>query len=179
MMLETARLTLREVGADDVALLIALRTDPEVRRYLGGPMSLDEATAMAALNISYSHGKFVATRRDSQEPIGLVLIHAGHGGTEISYQFLPSSWSQGLATEAVRCVMDHAFDTEEIEELLIVTQTANERSRRLIERLGLTAGEQFDEHGEQQTIYRMRRPRHSCRGAVSQDAMNSSSNPPR
>jgi hypothetical protein len=48
----TARLTLREVEPRDAALLIALRTDADVRRYLGGPMTLDAATAMADVNIS-------------------------------------------------------------------------------------------------------------------------------
>jgi ribosomal-protein-alanine N-acetyltransferase len=153
-MLETSRLVLRELNAHDMELLIALRVDPEVRRFLGGPMSLDEAKSMAELNIAYPMGKFVAERRDNQESIGLVLLHPGHGGTEISYQFLSSSWAQGFASEAVRCVMDYAADAEGISELIAVTQTANERSCRLLERLGLSAAEQFEEFGEQQTRYR-------------------------
>lgn len=152
-MLETSRLVLREVNADDIGLLIALRVDTEVRRFLGGPMGLNDATAMAELNIAYSMGTFVAERRDNQEAIWLVLLHRGHGGTEISYQCLPSSWGQGFASEAVRCVIDFAADSEGISELIAVTQTANERSCRLLDRLGLTAAEQFEEFGEQQTRY--------------------------
>lgn len=152
-MLETSRLVLREVNADDMELLIALRVDAEVRRFLGGPMSLDEARSMAELNIAFPMGKFVAERRDNREAIGLVLLHPGHGGTEISYQFLPSSWGQGFASEAVRSVMDYAADSEGITELIAVTQTANDRSRRLLDRLGLSAAEQFEEFGEQQTRY--------------------------
>jgi RimJ/RimL family protein N-acetyltransferase len=56
-MLETSRLVLREVNADDAGLLVALRVDPEVRRFLGGPMSLDEAKSMAEL--SYRTGRRV------------------------------------------------------------------------------------------------------------------------
>jgi len=103
-------------------------------------------------------GSFVAERRDTEESIGLVVLHPGHGGTEVSYEFLPSSWKQGFATEAVRCVIDHAFRSEGIEELIAVTQSANEPSRRLLERLGMTASEQFEEFGEQQTLYRAQRP---------------------
>jgi [ribosomal protein S5]-alanine N-acetyltransferase len=153
-MLETPRLVLREVAAGDMELLVALRVDPEVRRYLGGPMSFDQAKSMAELNIAYPQGKFVVERRDSQEAIGLVLLHEGHGGTEISYQFLRGSWSQGFATEAVRCVMSYATNSEAITELIAVTQTANERSRRVLERVGLSAAGQFEEYGEQQTLYR-------------------------
>jgi RimJ/RimL family protein N-acetyltransferase len=155
--LATPRLTLREVGPDDAALLVALRTDPDVRRYLGGPMTVEAATTMADVNVVLSRGLFVATRMDSQESIGLVMLHRGHGGTEISYQFLPSAWSLGFAAEAVRCVMYYAFDREGIGELLAVTQTANERSRRLLLRLGFAVGEQFEEFGEPQTLYRARR----------------------
>jgi [ribosomal protein S5]-alanine N-acetyltransferase len=156
-MLETPRLRLREVEQRDAALLIALRTDPDVRRYLGGPMTLDAAMTMADLNISHSYWLFVAERRDTDESIGLVLLHPGHGGTEISYQFLPSSWSQGFAAEAVRRVMDYAFDSEGIDELLAITQTANERSRGLLERVGMTASEEFEEFGEPQMLYRAQR----------------------
>ena len=152
-MLETSRLVLREVTADDMDLLIALRVDPEVRRFLGGPMSLDEAKSLAELSVVYPLGKFVAERRDNHESIGLVLLHPGHGGTEISYQFLPSSWGQGFAGEAVRCVLDHAAGSDGISEVIAVTQTANERSCRLLDRLGLSAAEQFEEFGEQQTRY--------------------------
>ena len=72
--------------------------------------------------------------------------------------FLPSSWKQGFASEAVRCVIDHAFDSEGIDELIAVTQTGNESSCRLLERLGMKACEQFEEFGEQQTLYRAQRP---------------------
>jgi RimJ/RimL family protein N-acetyltransferase len=158
MTLETPRLTLRGVVEDDAAFLVALRTDPAVRRYLGGPLTPDEAKALGELTIAHPRGLFVATRRDNHESIGLVMLHPGHGGTEISYQFLPSSWSRGFAAEAVRCVIDYAFVTEGIDELLAVTQSANERSRRLLERLGLTATEQFEEFGELQSLYRARWP---------------------
>ncbi|MBV8951588.1 MAG: GNAT family N-acetyltransferase [Actinobacteria bacterium] len=163
MTLKTRRLALRGVCHDDKELLVALRTDPHVRKYLGGPTTLADANAMveanialAQANIEYSRWLFVVTRLDNLESIGLVLLHHGHGGTEISYQFRPSSWSQGFAAEAVRCVMDYAFDSERIQELLAVTQTANERSCRLLQRLGWTAAEQFVEFGAQQTLYRAR-----------------------
>jgi ribosomal-protein-alanine N-acetyltransferase len=121
-------------------------------------MDVASADRLAEMNISYPHGLFVAERRDTGESIGLVLLHAGHGGTEVSYQFLPSSWKQGLAAEAVRCVVDYAFASEGIAELIAVTQTANEPSRRLLERLGMTASGQFEEFGEQQSLYRLQRP---------------------
>jgi [ribosomal protein S5]-alanine N-acetyltransferase len=155
---ETERLTLRALGDGDAALLVALRTDAAVRRYLGGPMDVATAVRHAELTVAYPEGLFVAERRGTGESIGLVMLHPGHGGTEVSYQFLPSSWKQGFASEAVRCVIDHAFDTDGIDELIAVTQTANEASRRLLELLGMTASEQFEEFGEQQTLYRAQRP---------------------
>ena len=151
MELETRRLLLRAVDEGDAEFLVALRTDPTVRRYLGGAMRPDAATAVVEGNT------FVVTLRASLEPIGLVMLHPGHGGTEISFEFLPSSWSQGFASEAVRRVIDFAFDAGGLAELLAVTQTANVRSCRLLERLGMTACEAFEEFGEQQRLYRARR----------------------
>src|SRR5579862_8928305 len=114
--MRTERLTLRTLGNGDKDLLVALRTDAAVRRYLGGPMDVATATQLAEANIAYPNGLFVAERQDTGQSIGLVLLHAGHGGTEVSYQFLPSSWKQGLAFEAVRGVVDHAFGAEEVDE---------------------------------------------------------------
>lgn len=141
-----------------MALLVALRTDDDVRRYLGGPMDIATARQRAEVTLAHSHGIFVAERRDTGESIGLVLLHPGHEGTEVSYQFLPSCWKQGFASEAVRCVIDHAFESEGVDELIAVTQTANERSRLLLERLGMTASEEFEEFGAQQTRLRLHRP---------------------
>jgi ribosomal-protein-alanine N-acetyltransferase len=138
-------------------LLIALRTDPTVRRYLGGPMTHEAAAALAHFNIAHPHWLFAVTRRDRGETIGLVMLHPGHGGTEVSYQFLPSACSQGLASEAVQRVVDYAFDAGGIEELLAVTQTANERSCRLLGRLGMTVSEEFEEFGARQTLYKAHR----------------------
>ena len=156
--MRTERLTLRELGRGDMALLVALRTDEAVRRYLGGAIDATTAAQLAEVTLSHPKGLFVAERRDTEEAIGLVILHPGHGGTEVSYQFLPSSWKQGFASEAVRCVIDHAFDSEGIDELIAVTQTGNESSCRLLERLGMKACEQFEEFGEQQTLYRAQRP---------------------
>jgi len=156
--MRTEHLTLREPETGDTALLVALRTDEAVRKHLGGAIDVAMAAQLAEVNISHPHGLFVAERRDTKESIGLVMLHPGHGGTEVSYQFLPSSWKQGFASEALRCVIDHAFDSEGIDELIAVTQTANGPSRRLLERIGMTASEQFEEFGEQQTLYRAQRP---------------------
>jgi len=155
--LQTPRVVLREPEPGDLSFLVALRTDPDVRRYLGGALADDAAAALAQLNLSRPDGFFVVERRDEGVPVGVVLLHEGHGGTEVSYQFAPDSWGRGFAAEAVGCVVDHAFAAEGIDELLAVTQVANGRSRRLLDRLGFTPVDEFEEFDEPQVRYTRKR----------------------
>lgn len=156
-MITTERLRLRRPRLGDTDLLVALRTDPDVRAHLGGPMRNDDAARLAAWNIAAPDRMLVVVRSDTDRPIGIVLVHEGHGATEVSYQFLSDSWGHGYAGEAVRCVIQHTFDSEPLDELIAVTQTANVASCRLLERLGMTAAAQFDEFGAPQTLYRLPR----------------------
>jgi len=65
---------------------------------------------------------------------------------EIGWRLASDVWGQGLATEGAREVVRHAFETMGLEELVSFTVSANLRSRRVMEKLGMThsSGEDFD-----------------------------------
>ena len=109
-MLRTARLRLREPRSADRQFLVTLRTHPEVRQHLGGPLDTRAAAKHAEANLAEPLGTFVVVRLDTQQRIGLVVLHEGHGGIEVSYEFLPHAWGQGLASEAVGEVLQAPDD---------------------------------------------------------------------
>ena len=57
--------------------------------------------------------------------------------TEIGWRMARPLWGRGLATEAASAVVEYAFTELSMSELVAYTAVANERSRRVMERLGM------------------------------------------
>jgi RimJ/RimL family protein N-acetyltransferase len=56
--------------------------------------------------------------------------------TEIGWRFRREFWGRGLAARAAREALHFGFETLKLEEIVSFTAVINERSRRLMERLG-------------------------------------------
>jgi RimJ/RimL family protein N-acetyltransferase len=57
---------------------------------------------------------------------------------EIGWRLARPWWGHGYATEAARAALAFGFDELGLEEIVSFTTVANERSRRVMERLGMT-----------------------------------------
>jgi RimJ/RimL family protein N-acetyltransferase len=55
---------------------------------------------------------------------------------ELVYALLPSRWGRGLATEAARAVIAHAFDVQALPEVRAATDVPNAGSIAVLRRLG-------------------------------------------
>jgi RimJ/RimL family protein N-acetyltransferase len=66
--------------------------------------------------------------------------------TEIGWRLDREHWGQGYATEAAKAVCKFAFESLDLKEIVSFTSTINLRSRRVMERLGMTylSDEDFD-----------------------------------
>ncbi|MGD1220475.1 GNAT family N-acetyltransferase [Streptomyces krungchingensis] len=154
--LRTDRLLLRPVTNEDGLLVHELLTDDRVRAHLGGPVTEDRVAARQAAYPTTA-GAFTVVRVADQRPIGLVTIGADHrceGRAEISYQLLPAAWGEGLGREAVAAAV--GWWTDAVPgggPLVAVTQEANRASRRMLEAIGMTVVDEFDEHGARQVLY--------------------------
>ena len=58
--------------------------------------------------------------------------------TEIGWRLARSAWGSGYATEGARAVLDHAFRRLGFKELVSFTTEWNMRSRRVMEKIGMT-----------------------------------------
>ena len=65
---------------------------------------------------------------------------------EIGWRLAVEHWGHGYATEAARAALDCGFQRLGLEEIVAFTVPANRRSRRVMERLGMTwsAADDFD-----------------------------------
>src|SRR6185437_9211909 len=108
--LRTARLRLRAFRLDDLDDYAAIRADPEVARYIGGPLSRPEAWDRLAVMIGQwalrGYGVFAIEERTSRRVIGHVgILHPDDWPEpEIAYTIGPPAWGEGYATEAARAV---------------------------------------------------------------------------
>ena len=57
---------------------------------------------------------------------------------EIGWRLLADHWGQGLATEGAQAILAYAFGTVGLDALVSFTVPANARSRRVMEKLGMT-----------------------------------------
>jgi RimJ/RimL family protein N-acetyltransferase len=63
---------------------------------------------------------------------------------ELSWRLARPFWNRGYATEAATAVLDHAFGTIGFQDVVAYTVPENRRSRRVMERLGMTQDEAGD-----------------------------------
>jgi RimJ/RimL family protein N-acetyltransferase len=95
-------------------------------------------------------GLFAAELRESGRLIGFVGLAAPEFTAaftpcvEIGWRVAQEYWGRGLATEGAREVLRFAFEEVGLDEVVSFTVPANVRSRRVMERLGMVHGTDFD-----------------------------------
>jgi ribosomal-protein-alanine N-acetyltransferase len=154
--LKTARLRLRATRRGDEDWIIGLFTDAEVRKYVGGAMSLEDARASVVLSSEW-WGHFAILGRESEQAIGSLSFSHRHGPWEINYALQRDSWGHGLASEAIEAALRWFFSETDEQQVSAITQTANARSCRLLEKLGASLTESSAYRGEPVNRYTFQR----------------------
>ena len=131
-----------------------------VRQYLGGTVGRRQRFSRFKhfLVAPSQAGIWVACLANVNRPIGLVELGPHKDGKEyeISYQFDPTFWGNGLASEAVRAIVEHALYNLGMERVIAETKSANSASFNLLRKQGMVLSDQF----EPVSVYRgMRKPR--------------------
>lgn len=143
--LETARLRLRPYHQGDAQAMFALYSDPRVMRYWSfppwveaGQASIYIQRALAGMDSGEIFPWAVADRQ-SDVLIGaltLFSLHAEQRRAEIGYSLSPEYQGRGLAAEALRCALAHAFDELGLVRMEADIDPRNTPSWRLLEKLG-------------------------------------------
>lgn len=154
--LTTERLIIRDPQPTDIDVSASLFTNPVVRQYLGGVRSIEEALNGLRHSIEAENEYPLSVHlRATNEFIGLVSISPHHDpkDMEISYMFLPEYQGNGFARETIGALLGFCKQELRLRRVVSETQTANERSCRLLENLGYTAESRIERFGAEQTIY--------------------------
>ena len=146
--LRTARLLLRQWREEDREPFAALNADPIVMEHFPSTMTRADSDAYVdrVMETIAERGwgtwavEVIATR----EFIGFVGLNVPRfeahftPAVEIGWRLARRAWGHGYATEAARAVLAFAFDELELDEVVSFTTPANTRSRRVMERIGMT-----------------------------------------
>ncbi|MEW1691390.1 GNAT family N-acetyltransferase [Streptomyces sp. NPDC091265] len=156
--IKTERLALRESEAWDRAAVIELNAAPEVGTYSGGSPTRAELERAVPEWPGRRPGFFVIDLDGAM--IGTIMLdpheeRPGHvrpdiGKTELGYLILPQVWGYGYAAEACAAALGWFAEALPGEAVVLRTQTANERSMRLAEKLGFTEVERYEDYGAEQ-----------------------------
>ena len=148
--LETPRLALRPLVAEDVEWLTRLYCDPEVNRFLwaeaaGSPERMRrEAEAVVELDgMMCRFGHWAIEDRATGVVCGwteLGKLRLWSGPSDeigLSYVVAPEFWGRGIATEAAGRLLRHALEVLGLECVMAVIMVGNKASRRVLKKLGM------------------------------------------
>ena len=146
MVLETARLTLREIVDDDAPFILELLNDPSFIENIGdrAVRSLDDARAYIRNGPVASYGQhgfglWLVGLKEGAVPIGMcgLLRRDVLDDVDIGFAYLPAFQSKGYGFEAARAVLDYARDGLRLSRVVAIVNADNEASARLLEKLGM------------------------------------------
>jgi RimJ/RimL family protein N-acetyltransferase len=154
--IESERLLLRRWREEDREPFYRLNSDARVMEFF--PECLTRAQSDSLVERINEHfekhgfGLFAAELREDQTFIGFVglavPIFNAHFTpcVEIGWRLAADYWGRGFATEGARAVVKYAFEELALDPLVSFTVPENIRSRRVMEKIGMTrdASDDFD-----------------------------------
>ena len=159
--LETDRLTIRELTSDDAAFIFELVNDPDWLRYIGDRhvRSLDDARAYIAKGPMDMIARFgfglwrVALKRDDT-PIGMcgLLKRETMEDVDIGFAFLPAFRTQGYGREAAAATLALGRTKFGLRRIVATTAMDNDASGRLLEKLGFRFERNFRPGSEDREV---------------------------
>lgn len=142
--IETERLILRRIRKSDLEDVFEYSSDPKVSKYLfWNPHESIKFTRvyLASLNKKYKAGQLydwgIEYRGKMIGTCGFSKIDILSDVGEVGYVLNRGFWGLGLASEAVRAIMEFGFKRLELKEIRAVCLEENVKSLAVMERCGL------------------------------------------
>ncbi|WP_037605436.1 GNAT family N-acetyltransferase [Streptacidiphilus rugosus] len=147
VILETARLSLRQFTDADIDGIHAACQDPDTQRFTSVPVPYRREHAESFVREICPKGwaeetllNFGCFRRDTGELVASTGFHGRQfrtdGVLEIGYWSVPSQRRQGFTAEAVAAMCDWAFDEVGVARIEWLAMVGNQGSRAVAEKVG-------------------------------------------
>ena len=164
--IQTARLRLRPITTQDHEALCALWRNADVRRYLWDNVLVSDSQVRAVQVASdacfarWGCGIYALTMTEAPAYIAGfcgVRDFESTGVPELLYGIHPDYWGMGLVSEAAQALLGFAFDRCALPRLVAATDTPNQSSVKVLQRLGMAFEERKLWHGLDTVFYSLER----------------------
>jgi ribosomal-protein-alanine N-acetyltransferase len=161
--LTTERLHLRPFTEADRIAIHAVYADPEVMRYVGHGAHRTMAETIAALKVyrevleRRGFSFLAVTEREGGALVGDAGLYPLGDDVELGYTLARAAWGRGYATELGRALLAHAFEVLDAPRVVAQVEPDNAASRRVLEKLGMTAIETRTAYGRPHLLYAVER----------------------
>ena len=144
--LQTERLTLREITTGDAEFMLALLNDPSWIKFIGdrGVRTIEQAKnyideKMIMSYRDHGFGLYVTELKENKTPIGLcgLVKRDSIEDVEIGFAFLPDFTGKGFGYESASATMEFAKKNLNIKRIVAITDPRNIKSQRLLNKIGL------------------------------------------
>jgi ribosomal-protein-alanine N-acetyltransferase len=129
----------------DLNDLLAIRSDPEVMRFIGAgqPHSMDQVRGALENVISvwrqHGFGRWAIVHKADKKMIGWcgLAFLDNTDEIEIGYGIAKEYWGKGLTTEAAAASIRFGFEELKLNRIVAVAMPENIASRRIMEKIGM------------------------------------------
>lgn len=139
---------LRGWSEDDIHAWAEMNSDPRVMEFFPSVIereqSIESGTRMREALERDGCGWFVAEVKGAMPFAGVIALlpvtweAPFTPAYEVGWRFRTEAWGKGYATEAARAALQYGFNDLGWREIVAFTAEINQRSRRVMERLGMT-----------------------------------------
>jgi RimJ/RimL family protein N-acetyltransferase len=156
LLIQTERLLLRRWTEEDREPFYRINSDSRVMEFMPACLTRPESDQLFERIEKHfrkrEFGLYAAELRQDRTLIGFIGLSVPSFQAsftpcvEIGWRLSAEHWGRGLATEGARAVVKHAFGELGLDEIVSFTVPENVRSRRVMEKIGMTHGasEDFD-----------------------------------
>lgn len=158
---ETERLNIRWLTEDDADFILELLNEPSWLKFIGdkGVRNVEDARKYIvegpmAMYDQYGFGLYLVEMKDSRTPIGIcgLIKRESLENVDVGFAFLEKYGAKGYAYEAATAVMEYGRNHLQLHRIVAITTEDNEKSVKLLEKLGLTFEKLIPSHDESETL---------------------------
>ncbi|WP_298289109.1 GNAT family N-acetyltransferase [uncultured Lutibacter sp.] len=151
--IQTERLLLREIVKTDSDVILFLRSDEIVTKFIERPENRktkdlsDAIKFIEELNEYLETDKSISwgiTLRNTKKIIGTICLwnfSQKNNSAEVGYDLIPKYQNKGIMSEALKMIIDFGFKTLKLDTIEAFTHYENEKSIKLLEKNGFYLNE--------------------------------------
>lgn len=153
--LESERLRFRKLTDNDAPEILELRSDPKIMEFIPRPLLIDLDGALAHIKMindnidANTDINWAVTEKNNDKCIGIMgffRTQPEHFRTELGYMILPKYSGKGYVTEAVKEILDYAFNQLNFHSIEATIDSRHIGSERVLIKNGFSKEAHFKEN---------------------------------